>query len=144
MRVAVSVCSGQVAPVLDFAEELVIYELRPGNGSYDELERVDLREMPFKSLLVPMLIDRKVESLVCGRVSRPLAWMLHNAGIRIVSSEPVDPSRAATNVSIPSRMPGGPGRGRGHGRKGGARFGRKRGPWNRGTGEEPGENDARS
>ncbi|MBD3370878.1 hypothetical protein GF402_11035 [Candidatus Fermentibacteria bacterium] len=144
MRVAVSVCSGQVAPVLDFAEEMVIYELQPGNGSYDELERVDLREMPFKSLLVPMLIDRKVEALVCGRVSRPLAWMLHNAGIRIVSSEPVDPSSAVANASMPPRRPGGPGRGRGHGRRGGARFGRNRDPWDRGIRDQPEENGNRS
>lgn len=134
MRVAVSVCDGKVAPVLDFADELAIYELKSGSGSYELLESIDLHEMPFKSLLVPMMMDRGVDALVCGRVSRPLAWMVRNAGILIVSSQPVDAESAVENAARAPQWGGRGGRGRGRGRRGGGRLGRQRGPWSKGNG----------
>lgn len=80
MRVAVPVWQGRVSPVFDVAGQLLVVEL------VDGLERCR-RECPLPDAdpeqRAARLAELRVETLVCGAISRPLEAMLAERGIRV-------------------------------------------------------------
>ncbi len=77
MRIGVPIWGDRVSPVLDAAERLVVIEA--GEGS-----RAERREVSLKGRAVvrraAAISELKLDVLICGAVSRPLAEMLAGGG----------------------------------------------------------------
>ncbi len=136
MIAAVAAChDGTVAPALDFAPEVRLYESTP-EGAFRHIGTLGAPDTGRESLLAGALRSRGVGAVVCGGVSRPMLWMLSESGMTVYPGVcgPVD--RALETLSaggLRSMTPGGwrgrgrragRGRGRGRGRRGGRRGGK--------------------
>jgi len=88
MKLAMSVCAGQIATVLDFAHEFLLIDLDRNH----EISRstVTLRE-------AKQLTRFGVHVLICGAISRSLTTLLAGEGIEIIPlvSGPVETVRAS-------------------------------------------------
>jgi len=75
MKVAMPICGGRIATVLDFAHELLVVELDRGHEiSRDEVRLHHTRELPRLG----------VQVLICGAISRSLAAVLAGEGMEII------------------------------------------------------------
>lgn len=81
MKVAIGVWQGKVAGVFDFARELLVVEFE--NGSEKGREQLSFSEHSGLEKVVS-LKQNGVNVLICGAISRPLAYMLGGSGIRVL------------------------------------------------------------
>jgi predicted Fe-Mo cluster-binding NifX family protein len=75
MKLAMPVCAGRIATVLDFAHELLVVELDRGH----EISRSEVKLHEAKQLA-----GHGVHVLICGAISRSLAAVLAGEGIEII------------------------------------------------------------
>ncbi len=134
MRVGIPIWNGRVSPVLDTAERVVVVDTEAQTGELREEVALEPLRLPLRAARIAEL---RLDLLVCGAVSRPLAEMLAAAGVRLepwISGEVEDVLGALTAGQLDRpryRMPGccggrGQGRGRGRGRTHRGRTGAQR------------------
>ncbi len=104
MRVALTAWDGRISPVFDTARHLQIVDVEGGLP----MGRV---EEPLEECLPDRRVARlgalKVDALICGAISRPLADMVQTAGIQLVPfvAGPVEEVlHAFVNGSLPTGM----------------------------------------
>jgi predicted Fe-Mo cluster-binding NifX family protein len=80
-RIAIPTWNGRVSPVFDTASRLLVVEA----GEEGECSRfeTDISEhfLPSKSI---RLTGLGIDTLICGAISRPLAYMITTAGIKLI------------------------------------------------------------
>lgn len=85
MKVAMTVWNGRISPVCDAARRLVLIETDDSAPTAEPCRQ----EEPLPAdqpLSVPArLAELRVEILICGAISRPLAELVLSAGIRLIS-----------------------------------------------------------
>jgi predicted Fe-Mo cluster-binding NifX family protein len=129
MKIAIPTWNGRVSPVFDTASRLLVVEV----GEEGECSRfeTDITENFLPSKIM-RLTGLGVDTLICGAISRPLAYMITTAGIKLIPwiSGQVEGVLQAflrgTLFDMQFIMPGcasywGKGPGRGHGRGRGRR-----------------------
>jgi len=81
MRVAIPTWQGRVSPVFDTAQQLLIADVENGveTGRTTEALR---NEVP--SMRAARIAQLRIDVLICGAVSRPLAAMVAATGVEIV------------------------------------------------------------
>jgi predicted Fe-Mo cluster-binding NifX family protein len=81
MKIAIPIWQGNVSSVFDFAHNLLLVELE--KGVEKSRQEVSLAEQsgPERATKVRQL---GVDALVCGAISRPLAYMLSSSGIEVL------------------------------------------------------------
>ena len=88
-KIAIPQWQGQVSTVFDFAGKLLLIDI----GGQKEIDRSQV-DLPDESLpqRVAMLKNHGVDVLICGAISRPLAFMVTGVGIEVLPyvSGPVD------------------------------------------------------
>ena len=134
MKIAIPTWNGRVSPVFDTASRLIVVEAA-GQGEYSRFE-TDISEH-FVPSKVMRLTGLGVDTLICGAISRPLAYMMTTAGIRLIpwiSGQVEDVLQAfltGTLFDLRFMMPGSPGpwgkgsrggHGRGRGRRRGIHY----------------------
>jgi predicted Fe-Mo cluster-binding NifX family protein len=82
MKVAVPVWQGNVSSVFDFAHRLLLVEL--ANGAETNRNEVVLTEQSGPERIAK-LRQLGVNVLICGAISRPLAYMLSGSGIQVLA-----------------------------------------------------------
>jgi predicted Fe-Mo cluster-binding NifX family protein len=116
MRVALTAWDGRISPVFDTARHLQIVDVEGGLPMSRAEEPLE-EGLPDRR--VARLAALKVDALICGAISRPLADMVQTAGIQLVPfvAGPVEEVlRAYVNGSLPMAMFQMPGCGGGRGR----------------------------
>jgi len=124
MRVGIPIWNGRVSPVLDTAERVVVVDTGTEPGDVREEVALEPVRLPLRAARIAEL---RLDLLVCGAVSRPLAEMLRAAGVPVepwIAGEVDDVLQALSTDRLDRpryRMPGccggrGQGRGRGRGR----------------------------
>jgi predicted Fe-Mo cluster-binding NifX family protein len=133
MIAAVATCGdGQVAPALDFAPEVRIFEAGP-DGRARQVDTLEGFGAGRESLLAGALGERGLDCVVCGGISRPMLWMLAEAGVQVYPGASGSAVQALSELAAGSLSPMTPrawrrrGRRRGRGRGGGGRGGRRNG-----------------
>jgi predicted Fe-Mo cluster-binding NifX family protein len=134
MKIAIPTWNGRVSPVFDAASRLLVVEAAD-EGECSRFE-TDISEhfIPSK---VMRLTGLGIDTLICGAISRPLAYMMTTAGIRLIpwiSGQVEDVLGAflsGTLFDLRFTMPGSPGpwgkgprggHGRGRGRRRGIHY----------------------
>ncbi len=127
MKIAIPTWNGRVSPVFDAASRLVVVEV--GEEGESSRFETDISEnfLPSKAM---RLTGLGVDTLICGAISRPLAYMITTAGINLIawiSGQVEDVLQAFLRgnlFDIQFLMPGrashwgkGPGGGHGRGRR---------------------------
>ena len=81
MKVALAVWNGRISPVFDVARRLVVMTVQ--NGAVTEKFP---EELPVENYMerVARLLDLEVRTLICGAISKPLATILEERGIRVI------------------------------------------------------------
>ena len=81
MKIALPVWEGRVSPVFDTARSLLLVDC-------DDSVEMGRSEETLAERLAPRraakMMDLGVNVLICGAISRPLAWMLASYGIQVV------------------------------------------------------------
>lgn len=128
MKIAIPTWNGRVSPVFDTASRLLVVEAED-EGEYSRFE-TDISEH-FVPSKVMRLTGLGIDTLICGAISRPLAYMMTTAGIRLIpwiSGQVEDVLQAflsGTLFDLRFMMPGSPGPW-GNGSRGGHGRGRAR------------------
>jgi predicted Fe-Mo cluster-binding NifX family protein len=149
MKVAVPLFKGRVAPVFDWAGNVLVVGAAEGPAVAADRQELELEGVaPQKR---PAALGAAgVEVLICGGISTPLAAMIEGRGIRIIPGivgdveEVLDAYFQGGLDAARWAMPGwgacgrGPGPGRGCRRRGGGRAGRGRSRGRGGAGRGPG------
>jgi predicted Fe-Mo cluster-binding NifX family protein len=81
MKVAIPVWQGNVSSVFDFAQRLLLVELK--NRAEISRQELALTEQSAPER-VARLRQLGVNVLICGAISRPLAYMLSGSGIQVL------------------------------------------------------------
>jgi len=82
MKIAIPTWNGKVSQVFDSASRLLVVEVGE-EGEYSRFE-TDITEyfLPSKTM---RLTGLGVDTLICGAISRPLAYMITTAGINLIA-----------------------------------------------------------
>ena len=82
MKIAIPTWNGRVSPVFDAASRLVVVEV--GEEGESSRFEADISEhfLPSKAM---RLTGLEVDTLICGAISRPLAYMITTAGINLIA-----------------------------------------------------------
>jgi predicted Fe-Mo cluster-binding NifX family protein len=81
MRIALSARAGQISPVFDSAQQVVLLEIHRGKV-LSQIHETLGSEFPTER--VAELKTFGTDTLICGAVSRPLAEMLKYSGIKVI------------------------------------------------------------
>ncbi len=81
MKIAIPVHENNVATVADFADRLLLVDVSPGRPPEFRGENFAGKLLPAK---VTSLVNFKVDVLICGALSRPLAAMTVHSGIELI------------------------------------------------------------
>jgi len=81
MKIAIPIHEDHMAAVADFADTLMIFEIRDGMEIRRDRVKFQTRVIP---AMVGILSDHGVDILICGAVSRPFAAMVIHSGIELV------------------------------------------------------------
>ena len=81
MKIAIPVHEDHMAAVADFADTLMIFEIREGREIKQDRVKFTTKVIP---AMVGILSDHCVDILICGAVSRPFAAMVIYSGIELV------------------------------------------------------------
>lgn len=110
MRVAIPIWNGRVSPVFDVAGRCALFRVDDGGFRPDGEE--DLQATgPHDRLRI--LVDRRVEVLICGAISRPLQERLERLGLIVIggiagpADEILEAYAAGGHVPGRYRVPGG-------------------------------------
>jgi predicted Fe-Mo cluster-binding NifX family protein len=109
MRIALSAWAGQISPVFDSADHVVLFDMKRGKVQ-SQINATLGSQFPTER--VTKLKAFGADTLVCGAVSSPLAEMLKCSGIKVisfVSGEVGTVLNAFLNGMLPSQeltMPG--------------------------------------
>ena len=82
MKIAMTVWGNRVSPVFDSAQTILIAEIE------NRVLRSQSREfIPGKipATLARLLVEKKIDTLICGAISKQPAHIIESAGIRLVS-----------------------------------------------------------
>ena len=79
MKIAVSIYNGQVAPVFDVAESLLLLAINEEEIIDEVLPLTDMNE--FEKIL--SLKTNNINSLICGAISRKLQYMIESNNIQV-------------------------------------------------------------
>jgi len=80
-KIAIPTWNGRVSPVFDTASRLLVVEVEEeGECSRFETDITD-NFLPSKTI---RLTGLGIDTLICGAISRPLAYMITTAGIKLV------------------------------------------------------------
>ena len=82
VRFAVPIWNDRVSPVFDTARRLVLVDIR--QGKEQERQVVEIEADSFPARRARRLVELRVNVLVCGAISRPLAELVTMAGVMIV------------------------------------------------------------
>ena len=83
MKVAMTIWDGRISPVCDAARRLALVAMGDGAPSGGaRIEEPLPADQPLQ--LLARLRELDVETLICGAISRPLAELITNAGIRLI------------------------------------------------------------
>ncbi|MFO8165445.1 MAG: NifB/NifX family molybdenum-iron cluster-binding protein [Thermodesulfobacteriota bacterium] len=81
MKIAIPTWNGRISPVFDTASRLLVVEIKEKS----EVARfeTDISEhfLPGKTM---RLTGLEIDTLICGAISRPLAYMITTAGIKLI------------------------------------------------------------
>jgi predicted Fe-Mo cluster-binding NifX family protein len=81
MKIAIPTWNGRISPVFDTASRLLVLDIREKH----EVARfeTDISEhfLPSKAM---RLTGLEIDTLICGAISRPLAYMITTAGIKLI------------------------------------------------------------
>lgn len=82
IRVAIAVWNDRISPVFDVSRDILVLDIE--NGA---VTRRCLEKFPYNNAehVLSSLTELKVQHLICGAISRPLAEMLSANGIRMIS-----------------------------------------------------------
>lgn len=81
MRVAISVWDGKVSPVLDTALRLWVVDLDNQSPTLRFEIFIEEQDLSRRCLRI---VGSRIDTLICGSVSRPLLNMLESSGINII------------------------------------------------------------
>ena len=81
MKIALPIWNGRISPVFDTARELLVVEAEDGKEIARSRRPLDGSPLPQRAA---RLAELRVDVLLCGAISRPMAGMLAASGIRIV------------------------------------------------------------
>ena len=81
MKIAIPTWNGRVSPVFDTASRLLVVEVEE-EGECSRFE-TDISEhfLPSKTI---RLTGLGIDTLICGAISRPLAYMITTSGIKLI------------------------------------------------------------
>ena len=82
MIVAITIWDGRVSPVFDTAQELCIGQVE-GNVLHNRT--MEYLKLPTPEQRIERICALKVNVLICGAISRPLAARLNAVGIQLIS-----------------------------------------------------------
>jgi len=123
-KVALTVWNGRISPVFDVSQQILVLDIE-GDAVITRRKETVTETDPL--CRVTKLSDLKIETLICGAISRPLAWTLSAHSVRVIPfiagdiEEVIEAFLADRLPNQKMAMPGCPG-----GRR---RFrGRRRGP----------------
>ena len=131
MKIAIPTWNGRVSPVFDTASRLLVVEV--GEGRECSRFETDITDnfLPSKIMRFTGL---GIDTIICGAISRPLAYMITTAGIKLVpwisgqAEGVLQAFLAGTLFDLRFMMPGCAGHcGKGPGGRHGRRMGRRRG-----------------
>jgi predicted Fe-Mo cluster-binding NifX family protein len=80
-RIAIPTWNGTVSPVFDTASRLLVVEADEGRECSRFETDITENFLPSKTM---RLTGLAVDTLICGAVSRPLAYMITTAGIKLI------------------------------------------------------------
>ena len=81
MKIAIPTWNGRVSPVFDTASRLVIVEIAKESETARFETDISEHFLPSKSM---RLTGLGINTLICGAISRPLAYMITAAGIKLI------------------------------------------------------------
>ena len=81
MKIALPIWNGRISPVFDTARELLVIEAQDGMEIARSRHALDGSLLPQRAA---RLAELRVDVLLCGAISRPMAGMLAAAGIKVV------------------------------------------------------------
>ncbi|HUU26807.1 MAG TPA: NifB/NifX family molybdenum-iron cluster-binding protein [archaeon] len=81
MRIALPVWQGRISPVFDTARKIILIEIENGREISRTEELVGEAVLPQRAL---KLSNLGVNVLLCGAISRPLAFMLSSSKIKVI------------------------------------------------------------
>ncbi|MCE5274234.1 MAG: NifB/NifX family molybdenum-iron cluster-binding protein [Syntrophaceae bacterium] len=82
MKVALSIFNGRISPVFDVSRRILLLELRNDGVIAREEASFEHDEPMHKT---SRLAELKVDTLICGAISRPLASAFSACGIKVIS-----------------------------------------------------------
>ena len=81
MKIALPIWNGRISPLFDTARDLLVIEAQDGMEIARSRQALDGSLLPQRAA---RLAERRVEVLLCGAISRPMAGMLAASGIKVV------------------------------------------------------------
>ena len=81
MKIAIPVHDDHMATVADFADTLMLFQIRDGTEIIRDCVKFSTRVVP---AMVGILSEYAVDVLICGAVSRPFAAMVIHSGIELI------------------------------------------------------------
>lgn len=109
MNIALTVWNDRVSPVFDVARRFLVFEIKNREVVAKRIETFQ-SDLPLQK--AAQLSAQKIDTLICGAISRPLAELVSSCGIRTVpfiagSAEKVIDAYLAGKLSGPAfLMPG--------------------------------------
>ncbi|BDD85820.1 NifB/NifX family molybdenum-iron cluster-binding protein [Desulfofustis limnaeus] len=82
MKVAMTVWGNRVSPVFDSAQTILLAEIKDSTVTWEQREFI-AGQIPTR--LARMLVDRGIDTLICGAISEQPASIIEAAGIKLVS-----------------------------------------------------------
>ena len=81
MKIAIPTWNGRVSPVFDTASRLLVVEIKEESETARFETDISEHFLPSKSM---RLTGLGIDTLICGAISRPLAYMITTAGIKLI------------------------------------------------------------
>jgi predicted Fe-Mo cluster-binding NifX family protein len=100
MRVAIPVWGERVSPVFDVANRIMLVDVEHG---VEQARTEESIEEAVQSRRVRRLVDRGVQVLICGGISRALATMLLAAGVAVIAWK-AGPANAVLRAYLEGRL----------------------------------------
>lgn len=82
MKIAMTVWGNRVSPVFDSAQTILLAEIENETVVWEQREFI-AGQIPTR--LARMLVDRGIDTLICGAISEQPATIIESAGIKLVS-----------------------------------------------------------
>ena len=108
MKIAMTVWGNRVSPVFDSAQTIVLAEIKDRAVTWEQREFI-AGQIPTR--LARMLVDKGIDTLICGAISEQPARIIEAAGITLISFVSGNAAKlleacAAGTLSDEFKMPG--------------------------------------